>query len=337
MIGIFPVLIYILYSITGETADIPVIIANETVVNAQIWSNAEMVVTIVTAVPPLKAVIWSRNGKTIFGSRYIGGNIKTPSISINNITASDDGTYRCFVYNEVGSTYVDIFLFTWSKPFIRMSGNNVAGIGSTVNLEGLIISKPNIRNIIWKREYQNTSVVIDFTDSSKFGRSGTIFHPILTITNLQKTMKDFVPLVNSEETDYQGTVGNDIKLNCSYDSNPQAILLYWLKNGTRINLDFQREKYSKTNISYPDLTIFNVQLNDTGIYVCCVGNVIGVGCSVYIKIVIKVEGKCNETSDSDHVYRTLSIYNATYDYSETTDARKSSHFYEDIDTLNEDV
>ncbi|CAG2187608.1 unnamed protein product [Mytilus edulis] len=328
-----------------------------------------MTVTIVTAVPPLKAVIWSRNGQTLFGSRYSDGNTNTPSLSINNITASDDG-----------------------KPFIRMSGNNVAGIGSTVNLEGLITSKPNIRNTIWKRAYQNTSVVIDFTNGSKFGRSGTLFHPILTITNLQRADEglylcaashDFsegvgkisvsigvVPLVSREETDYQGTVGNDIQLNCSYDSNPQAMFLYWLKNGTRINLDLQREKYTKSNVSYPDLTIYNVQLNDTGIYVCCVGNVIGVGCSAYIKLLIKdtkeetsidlypviigtvagliifvlacicfikVEGNCNENRDSDHVYKTLSIYNAIYDYSVTTDARKSSHCYEDIDILNKDV
>ncbi|CAC5361478.1 unnamed protein product [Mytilus coruscus] len=151
-----------------------------------------MMVTIVTAVPPLKAVIWSRNGKTLFGSRYIDGNIKSPSLSINSIKASDDGTYRCFVYNGVGSSYVDIFLFTWTcytptcftgKPFIRISGNNITGIGSTVNLEDLITSKTNIQNIIWKRAYQNTSVVIDFANGSKFGRSGTIFHPILGITN----------------------------------------------------------------------------------------------------------------------------------------------------------
>lgn len=100
-------------------------------------------------------------------------------------------------------------------------------------------------------------------------------------------MFSVVPLVSRDETNYQGTVGNDIHLNCSYDSNPQAIFLYWLKNGTRINLDFQREKYSKSNTTYPDLTIYNVQLNDTGIYVCCVGNVIGVGCSAYIKLLIK--------------------------------------------------
>lgn len=96
-----------------------------------------------------------------------------------------------------------------------------------------------------------------------------------------------VPLVSREETDYQVTVGNDIQLNCSYDSNPQAMFLYWLKNGTRIILDLQREKYTKSNVSYPDLMIYNVQLNDTGIYVCCVGNVIGVGCSAYIKLLIK--------------------------------------------------
>ncbi|CAC5384309.1 unnamed protein product [Mytilus coruscus] len=114
-------------------------IANETIVNAQIGKNAEVIVTIVTAVPPLKVVICSWNGKTLFGSRYINGNISTPSLSINNITALDDGTYRCFVYNEVGSTYVDIFLLTWN-----------------------------------------------FTDSNKFGRSVTIFHPTLRITNLQR-------------------------------------------------------------------------------------------------------------------------------------------------------
>lgn len=112
--------------------DIPIIIANQTVVNVQIGINAEMMVNIVTAVPPLKAVIWSRNDQTLFGSRYTDGNIKTPSLSINNITASDDGTYRCFVYNEVGSSYVDIFLFTWSKylyfhiyTFMRLIGQNV--------------------------------------------------------------------------------------------------------------------------------------------------------------------------------------------------------------------
>lgn len=93
------------------------------------------------------------------------------------------------------------------KPFIRMSGNNIAGIGSTVNLEGLITSKPNIRNIIWKRAYQNTSVVIDFTNGSKFRRSGTIFHPILTITNLRRADEGlYVCAASHEYSEGVGTI-----------------------------------------------------------------------------------------------------------------------------------
>lgn len=72
-------------------------------------------VTITSATPALLSVSWYKDQQQLYGIRYFGGTSNIPSLTINNVTDTDDGTYRCDIYNGVGKASVDINLFTWSE------------------------------------------------------------------------------------------------------------------------------------------------------------------------------------------------------------------------------
>ncbi|XP_076095861.1 basement membrane-specific heparan sulfate proteoglycan core protein-like [Mytilus galloprovincialis] len=70
--------------------------------------------------PGATNVIWSKGnqGITVDGSKYVGGTLSNPSLTITNLAASDQGSYRCSVVNSVGqgdSSSVTLSVDTSSK------------------------------------------------------------------------------------------------------------------------------------------------------------------------------------------------------------------------------
>ncbi|CAC5398269.1 unnamed protein product [Mytilus coruscus] len=54
--------------------------------------------------PGATNVIWSKGnqGITVDGNKYVGGSLSNPSLTITNLAASDQGSYRCSAVNSVG-------------------------------------------------------------------------------------------------------------------------------------------------------------------------------------------------------------------------------------------
>ena len=72
--------------------------------------------------PGATNVIWSKGnqGITVDGNKYVGGTLSNPSLTITNLAASDQGSYRCSVVNTVGqgdSSSVTLSVDTSSKSY----------------------------------------------------------------------------------------------------------------------------------------------------------------------------------------------------------------------------
>ncbi|CAG2239189.1 HMCN [Mytilus edulis] len=57
--------------------------------------------------PAATNIIWSKEnqGITVDGDKYVGGSLSNPSLTITDLAASDEGSYRCSVVNSVGQEY----------------------------------------------------------------------------------------------------------------------------------------------------------------------------------------------------------------------------------------
>lgn len=63
--------------------------------------------------PALTDIYWLVNNVNLSltdNNKYSGGNLNTPSLTINNIASSDIGEYRCVATNLVGSTTSSQFI-----------------------------------------------------------------------------------------------------------------------------------------------------------------------------------------------------------------------------------
>ncbi|CAC5377795.1 HMCN [Mytilus coruscus] len=56
--------------------------------------------------PEATNIIWSKGnqGITVDGNKYVGGSLSNPSLTIINLTASDEGPYTCSVLNSMGQS-----------------------------------------------------------------------------------------------------------------------------------------------------------------------------------------------------------------------------------------
>lgn len=85
------------------------------------YGNSVTLVCTVSAVPFQTNVYWEKDGFAQINSGdngYSGSTTNNPSLTINSVTTSDQGTYRCFATNIVGTGQS-------STTQLTVSGGNV--------------------------------------------------------------------------------------------------------------------------------------------------------------------------------------------------------------------
>ena len=88
-----------------------------------------------------------------------------------------------------------------------------------------------------------------------------IFHP------------DFPSIVASTTSPHFILVEQQLHLYCSFDGIPDPTVV-WIQNGSALNTTEPRIN-DLTNATYSQLTLGNVTLSDSGLYVCNITNTIG--------------------------------------------------------------
>ncbi|CAC5368831.1 unnamed protein product [Mytilus coruscus] len=148
--------------------------------------------------PPIRNVFWSMKiggsnpmFKTIHinQNKFSGGDLQTPSMTISDLEAADNGIYRCNVKNAKGEGYSDSQLLTGDLPTVSIQNNNFyPKIGQSFNIPCTIGESTIVQ---WSRVRPRRKEVISL-DSSKYS-GGTIGNPSLTITSI----------VSSDNGEYQ--------------------------------------------------------------------------------------------------------------------------------------
>ncbi|CAC5378523.1 Tyrosine-protein phosphatase non-receptor type 11,Tyrosine-protein phosphatase non-receptor type 13,Tyrosine-protein phosphatase corkscrew,Tyrosine-protein phosphatase non-receptor type 6 [Mytilus coruscus] len=261
---------------------------NENVI-AKISDNVVLGVTITSSTPALLSVYWYKSSQRISGIRYHGGTTSIPSLTINNVAVTDDGTYTCSISNGVGTASIDMNLFTWNTPSVSLSGNQNLAVGSKAVIQGTVTSKPEVRSITWTKD----TVPITFSDNTKYQTSGSLTNPQLKIYDVQEADKGTYScaayngydtgtstvVINVGEITkatilneyYVTKFGEEITLECLIKNESSNTNLYWLKDDRNVNLN-SVNKFSHGTLLQPSLTIRNVDTNDAGKYTCKLEN-----------------------------------------------------------------
>ena len=87
---------------------------------------------------------------------------------------------------------------------------------------------------------------------------------------------------------YTVNYGESITVECKVVSNPEHTSINWTKlvNGNYISINFLGGKYGGSIVDMPSLTVYNIEENDAGFYVCMATNAIGRGLSPPIALVV---------------------------------------------------
>ena len=97
-------------------ADIPTIRTPQSSVIAEVSTDVTLAVIVGGTYPNISSVVWKKNGNNIAvsGSKYVDGNVQQPNLTIKSVEATDDGTYKCEIFNGIGYGSVDVSLLSWS-------------------------------------------------------------------------------------------------------------------------------------------------------------------------------------------------------------------------------
>ncbi|CAC5417136.1 HMCN [Mytilus coruscus] len=242
---------------------------------------------------------WKQNKEEVYtkikihSPKYNVGNMKTPSLTINDVQKTDRGYYMCQAVNATGSiNSKDIFLEISGeipKSIVKVEENAI--FGTTVILDCEIISSPDVKSLTWLKNGDEIKKTANVTKYS----GGTTHQPSLTIRNVDDTDKaeyicKVTNLVGTGTSNsvtfniigkptihlsYQSTVlrGKKSVLDCSVTSTIQITSIQWYKDDQKFLPS--SVLFSGGSIEEPSLTLYNFSKLHEGKYRCEVSNEAG--------------------------------------------------------------
>ncbi|XP_052103319.1 hemicentin-1-like [Mytilus californianus] len=231
--------------------------------------------------PGATDITWSKEnqGITVDGNKYVGGNLY---LTITNLTASDEGSYKCSVVNSVGqgdSPYVTLLVNTSAAPsIIRIVPAGIVvreGQGFTLTCEADGDPAPNYR---W---YQNDKIVREgavyaISIANWIEHDGLILCEAFNTFGRQQANEDVDvqhrPVSNVTQISITQTGVNIARLSCDTRANPSATAWQWFNNGDTM------QETSKVIFVAMDVT------NAARTYTCKATNVIGISPEINFNI-----------------------------------------------------
>ncbi|CAC5377794.1 HMCN [Mytilus coruscus] len=236
--------------------------------------------------PGATNVIWSKGnqGITVDGNKYVGGSLSNPSLTITNLAASDQGSYRCSVVNSVGqgdSSSVTILVDTSTAPsYIRIVPACLVvneGESFTLTCEADGDPAPTFN---W---YQHDVLIHQGAVLSISNANWTI-HDGLNVckaTNTKgsrQTWESVVvqhkPVSTVTQTRISQIVGSPVILSCDTRANPSATEWQWFYNGYSLS--------STSKVLVVDMD----SASDAGSYTCRAMNGVGTSSDIAFNIAI---------------------------------------------------
>ncbi|XP_063441331.1 hemicentin-1-like isoform X2 [Mytilus trossulus] len=295
--------------ITVSAQSLPTVTIQSSTYTGQ-YGNSVTLVCTVSAVPFQTNVYWEKDGFAQINSGdngYSGSTTNNPSLTITSVTTSDQGTYRCYATNIVGTGQSSTTQLTISGGLLSVTidqpslsavlGSNSVTIGCTVT------GQPSASSVSWTKNSGGQTTNINIGNSGKY-QGGSINNPSLTIFNIaqndeanyvcsatniagtsssQNAFLDVtgnIPTVTIPSPSYSILYGNPITIECQITANPQHTTVTWQRivNGATSTINLNNAgKYSGGSINTPSLTISNTVSSDSGLYRCSATNAVGTG------------------------------------------------------------
>ncbi|XP_076091162.1 hemicentin-1-like isoform X2 [Mytilus galloprovincialis] len=234
--------------------------------------------------------------------RYKGGSVEQPTLTIMNTNINDSGVYFCEVENIAGTVRSDDVQLDvkGDKPVITVQSEMNACDGELVNIDCKIDAKPDIYSLQWYRIIDGQ--LVELLQTSKHYTGGNTRHPALSIVNIAKDdegtyickasnsvgeglsgeckLKVFCkPRVLVETSSISCSTGQTISLKCRIQADPAVKHIHWSKGEgftkQRWKIIEKTENKAMERSIIPSFTIRNVQMSDSGHYVCEVTNMVG--------------------------------------------------------------
>ncbi|XP_078475963.1 immunoglobulin superfamily member 10-like isoform X2 [Lampetra planeri] len=235
---------------------------------------------------------------------FVGYGIKDGSITINNLSTSDSGTYICRFMTTSGNKEVKINLIVRGVQNIKseIDHNSEASgrVGGDVRLGCVYKGSATVSQIIWAKETNHglVNLATRQNDDTSFVFDG--------VQNIKSEIDH-----NSEAS---GRVGGDVRLGCVYKGSATVSQIIWAKEtnhglvnlATRQNDDTsfvfdgefkQRVTFVGYGIKDGSITINNLSTSDSGTYICRFMTTSG---NKEVKINLIVRGIQNIKSEIDH-------------------------------------
>ncbi|XP_052061300.1 hemicentin-1-like isoform X5 [Mytilus californianus] len=237
-------------------------------------------------------------------TKYAGGSLSVPSLTIYNAQNTDESAYTCQATNAVGTTVssqvnLDV---VGTIPVVNIGQSQYSvTIGQTITLMCTVTANPAHTVVYWRRNVNG--VFTDLPSSNRYTGS-SVSNPSLTITNTvagdigdykcyasnsvgtgesAQTLLNVVgsaPVVNVASNAYSVNIGNSITLQCNVQANPFHTSVKWQRvdnNGNAVDIDMTNSRYTGSAVNSPSLVISQTMKSDEGRYVCLATNAVGTG------------------------------------------------------------
>ncbi|XP_033758139.1 hemicentin-1-like [Pecten maximus] len=273
----------------------------------------------ISSSPTATSISWERiNGGvtttlTIDGTKFSGGQLGTPALTIISAANSDQGYYVCTAMNSVGigrssQAYLTV---SGSAPTVNVgSSTYTVIIGNTITLTCSYTSSPTATALRWQKIVNGVASTITI-DGTKYG-GGTLSSSNLTIATAASSDQAYykcvvtnsvgegsssqtylyvtgnIPSVTVSQTSYSIGFGSSVTLNCAVGSTPAANTVYWEhtdSNGVTSTMTIG-SGYQGSTVSSPSLVISSAVLADQGSYYCKATNNVGTGTSSQVYLYV---------------------------------------------------
>ncbi|XP_076080046.1 contactin-4-like [Mytilus galloprovincialis] len=303
-------------NVTGKSLSVT---ATRLFYNVELGDNVTLGVSIYPQESVLLSVQWVFHHKgieqkiNVSGSaKYFGSSLERPSLLIINLKTDDIGNYRCIAESSYGTGESgQIVLQIKDIPSVDIGSEALnSSYGDSVTLECNVSSQTALNKIYWERNSSGNVITITSDTTGIHGVS--IANPGLTINVTTNSDSGFytcvaensygigksipirldieggIPVVKVHETVVNAVYGISVTLHVTINSAPEHFSIYWTKfvgNATEM-IHNGMIGTSGGNISSPSLTIRFPTASNVGIYKCYAKNVLGLGSSVNISLVV---------------------------------------------------
>uniref|UniRef100_A0A3Q3WEB3 Roundabout, axon guidance receptor, homolog 1 (Drosophila) n=1 Tax=Mola mola TaxID=94237 RepID=A0A3Q3WEB3_MOLML len=219
---------------------------------------------------PVPTVRWRKDDSDLPKGRF--EILEDHTLSVRQVTSSDEGSYTCVVENMVGKSEASATLTVHVPPaFAIRPRNQVAAVGRMVTFQCEATGNPQPA-IFWQKE-GSESLLFSYQPPQPFSRLSVSQTGSLTITNIQHSDEGFyscqaLNIAGSVITKaLWGSFIYTVVLGCQAAGTPPPAV-QWKRDGVLLSPVDSRVSMTDTG----SLEIRYAKLGDTGFYTCVVSS-----------------------------------------------------------------